>query len=156
MTDQERYVGEVLGSFGMEFVRGYAVGCGKKTFVVDFFVPKFKVVLECTCSDGVPSHAVGVLAQKCAYLNYKFRKIKAGDPALVCGVLAEAPKAHPSRIRGEIYDILDEADFIITSLEELHCFLRGWSLGLEASRRVGDTQPQKGPQSDCGAEAGQG
>jgi len=139
LTDQERDVLEVSESVGVVCRRGFPFEVGRKMFVVDLFFPGMCLALECTGSVAGGSGGLRFLVERCAYLNYKFKCIGRVKTEVLLGVLAEASEVSPYYVRAEIYDVLDKADFIFTSLEEFRCFLRGWKLGLEA---LGKTQAE--------------
>jgi len=118
---------ELVRGLGVEYEQNRLFEVAGRVFLVDFYLPGLEAVLECTFCQESGGKAVSELLKRCSYFDYKFRRIRGTGIELVFAVLAEAPLASPERVRAALSD-LENIDFVLTTLGELSCFLRGFLL----------------------------
>jgi hypothetical protein len=76
------------------------------------------VVIECTSCERKRGSAASELRRRSAYMDYRFRLLKAKLPKLVCGAFVEAPYESKEKIVA-LRPILGSADFLAASILEL-------------------------------------
>jgi len=126
-SPQEREVVELVRGLGLAYEQNRLFEVGGRAFLVDFYLPGLGAVLECTLCQESGGKALSELLKRCSYFDYKFRRIRGAGVELVCAVLAEAPLASPERVRAALTDF-ENIDFVLTTVGELSCFLRGFLL----------------------------
>lgn len=93
---------------------------------VDFLVfSGAGIVLECTCYTRSKGSAMSEARRRSAFMEYRFGLLKQAYPAMVCGALVEGPRENQETLRNMVATVLQHADFVAVSLEELEAALRG-------------------------------
>lgn len=57
--------------------------------------------------------------RRSAFMEYRFGLLKKAYPAMKLGALVEAPKEDQEFLKGTVTAVLQHADFVVISLEEL-------------------------------------
>ena len=95
---------------------------------VDFLVFRGAgVVLECTSCTRAKGSAMSEARRRAAFMKYRFGILKKAYPAIVCGALVEAPKEDQEVLKDTLETVLQNADFVAISLDELQSVLVEWS-----------------------------
>lgn len=77
------------------------------------------VVLECTFCNRKRGSALAELRRRSAFMDYRFGRLKETFPKLVCGAFIDAPHESQDRLSAQLAPILEDAEFLATSDEEL-------------------------------------
>ena len=127
LTGQEQSVREILVGKRLSFATHHVFELSPKVRMsVDFLVFRGAgVVLECTCCTRTKGSAMSEARRRAAFMEYRFGLLKKAYPAIVCGALVEAPKEDQERLKAVITEVLQHADIVTISLEELQGVLGG-------------------------------
>ena len=87
--------------------------------MVDFFLSDRRTVLECWKTTGRRGVALGWMERNAAFIDVKFRRLKAAYPGLRCVALAEAPYVESSTLARVIGELLVHADGMAFSIDDL-------------------------------------
>jgi hypothetical protein len=77
------------------------------------------VAIECTICGRRNGSALSELRRRSAYMNLRFGLLKATLPKLVCGGFVEAPYENQDKLATQLGLILEHADFLARSGQEL-------------------------------------
>ena len=88
-------------------------------YVSDFFIPASNVILECWRSTSRRGVALVWVERNAAYVDLKFRRIKEAYPGVRCVALVEVAQAEPSLVREYVEPVMEHADGVCCSVEEM-------------------------------------
>jgi len=94
-----------------------------KTLVVDSFIPHLNVLIECWMSESRRSAALTWLERNAAFVDLKFVKLKRLNSGFRCLGYVEAPQADPASLRLAVSPVMEHADFMAFSPEEVESIL---------------------------------
>jgi hypothetical protein len=151
LTEQEERVQDVLYQYGVTHLTHAVFPVAGRSYVVDFFLSDYRTILECWQSGSRRGIALTWMEKNAAYIDWKFKRIKKASPALNCVALAEVAQADPKKIREYVGPVMEHADEVCYSMEELGRVLR------ELIRRdTGDDVRSAGGGGAGGGRTGQG
>lgn len=119
LTEQESQVKDLLLEYGLGHLTHAVFPNAGRFIVVDFFVSDNRTVIECWRTAGKRGIAIGWMERNAAFIDVKFRRLKALNPGLRCVALAEAPNEEPHTLSRELRQILEHADIVAFSIEDL-------------------------------------
>lgn len=106
-----------------------------RSFLVDFLLPAYDVVIECTACNLAAHKTLSALLGRCLYLDFKARKIKKRRRDVVFCVLVEASGIDPSLLRDRIAEVFQNVDLVFVTMDELLSFICGLMVGSRATGR---------------------
>jgi acetone carboxylase gamma subunit len=124
LTEQEERVQEVLLQYRVAYLTHAVFPIGNRSYVVDFFLSDHRTVIECWSSASRRGIALCWIEKNAAYIDLKFRRIKAVYPDLCFVALAEVAHGKPSLVREYAAPALEHADVLCCSMEEFSAALR--------------------------------
>ncbi len=121
LTGQEQSVRDILVARRLSFETHHVFELSKKVRMsIDFLIfREAGVVLECTCCTRSKGSAMSEARRRSAFMEYRFGLLKKAYPAMKLGALVEAPKEDQEFLKGTVTAVLQHADFVVISLEEL-------------------------------------
>ncbi len=119
LTEQEEQVEGVLLQHGITHLTHAVFPVRNRMYVVDFFLSNQRTVLECWRSTSRRGVALVWIEKNAAYVNLKFKRIKAAYPETRSIAFVEVQHAKPSLVREYVVPVLEHADFVACSMEEL-------------------------------------
>jgi hypothetical protein len=119
MTGQEEQVDDILNQYAIEHHPHVVFPVEGRTYVVDYYLPAYSVVLECWRSDSRRGIALTWVERNAAYVDWKFRRIKGAYPNIRCFGLVEVPQADPGLVAKYVGVVMEHADFMAYSMDEL-------------------------------------
>ncbi len=125
MTGQEEIVEEVLIQYGQTHLTHVAFPVGVRSYVVDFYLPNSQTVIECWQSTSRRGIALTWVEKNACYIDWKFRRIKSVNPSVRCVALVEAGQAQPPLVREYVGPVMEHADVVCYSMEDLASVIRG-------------------------------
>jgi hypothetical protein len=124
LTEQEEKVRDILLQHGISHLTHAVFPVGNRFYVCDFFLSDRRLVLEVWKSTSRRGVALGWIERNAAYVDLKFRRIKGAYPEVRCVALVEVVQADPSLVREYAGPVLEHADAVCCSMEELAEVLR--------------------------------
>lgn len=125
LTEQEERVEGVLLQYGMTRLTHAAFPVNGRSYVVDFYLPNSSTVIECWQSSSRRGIALTWMEKNAAYVDWKFRRIKSVSPYVRCVALAEVAQAGVEKVREYVGPVMEHADVVCYTMEELASFVRG-------------------------------
>jgi len=119
LTEQERQVHDLLLEMGLTHLTHAVFPNGGRLIVCDFFLNDRSLVLECWRTNGRRGVALGWMERNAAFIDVKFKRLKATHPSVRCVALAEAPHVEFAVLTKVVGEILVHADGVAYSLDEL-------------------------------------
>jgi hypothetical protein len=126
MTGQELSVREILIARRLSFATHHVfeLSAGVR-MSIDFLVfSGAGLVLECTCCTRSKGSAMSEARRRSAFMEYRFGLLRQAYPAMKLGALVEAPRENQETLRRTVTGVLQHADFVVISLDELGTVLR--------------------------------
>jgi hypothetical protein len=68
------------------------------------------------------------MEKNAAYIDWKFRRIKSVSPSVRCVALAEVAQAGVEKVREYVGPVMEHADVVCYSMEELGKVVNGWGV----------------------------
>ncbi len=99
---------------------------GSRSIVVDFFLPKQNLVIECWRSVSRRGVALTWAESKAAYIDLKFRRLKVCYPGIKCFALVEVIQVDLASLHEVIGAVMVHADWMAFTMEELVTTVREW------------------------------
>ncbi len=127
LTEQEEQVQDILLQYSINFQSHVVFPVANRFYVVDFFLIGSRVALECWRSVSRRGVALTWVEKNAAYVDWKFRRIKGAYPEVKCVALVEVMQAEPELVRQYTGAVMEHADVLCCSMEELAEVLRGYS-----------------------------
>jgi hypothetical protein len=124
LTEQEEQVEDILLQYGIAHATHHVFPIDNRMYVVDFFISDRRTILEVWKSTSRRGIALGWIERNAAYVDLKFRRIKAAYPDVRAAALVEVVHAEPSVVREYAGPVLEHADAVCCSMEELAEVLR--------------------------------
>jgi hypothetical protein len=128
LTEQEEQVEQVeqvLLQYGIAHITHAVFPVGNRAYVADFYIPAQRVVLECWRSSSRKGVALVWMEKNAAYIDLKFRRIRGSYPDVRCLALAEVSRVDPALVREHVGPVLEHAERLCCSMEELSEAVRG-------------------------------
>ncbi len=119
LTEQEEQVRDVLLQYGIGHITHAVFPVSNRMYVVDFYLPSNRTVLECWRSVSRRGVALTWVEKNACYVDVKFRRIKGAYPDVKCVALVEVKQAEPSVVREYVSVVMEHADVLCCSMEEL-------------------------------------
>jgi len=126
LTEQEERVEEVLLQHGVTHLTHAVFPVGNRCYVTDFFLSDDRVVLECWRSTSRRGVALTWVEKNACYIDWKFRRIKQAYPDLKCIALVEVEHAKPDLVAVYVAPVMEHADSVCYSMNELASKVRGF------------------------------
>ncbi len=126
MTGQEERVEGVLLQYGITRLTHAAFPVNGRMYVCDFYLPGPSIVIECWQSTSRRGVALTWVEKNACYIDWKFRRIKGVSPTVRCVALVEVGQAEPSLVKEYVGPVMEHADAVCYSMEELAKVVRGW------------------------------
>jgi hypothetical protein len=124
MTGQEERVEQILLQYGVTHLTHVPFPVDGRLYVVDFFLPGSRTVIECWQSSSRRGIALTWMEKNAAYIDWKFRRIKGANPGVKCLALVEVPRADADAIREYVGPVMEHADDVCYSMEGLARVIR--------------------------------
>ena len=124
MTGQEERVEAVLLQYGVTHLTHVPFPVAGRQYVVDFYLPNSQTAIECWQSSSRRGIALTWMEKNAAYIDWKFRRIKGANPAVRCLALVEVAQADSNSVREYVGPVMEHADSVCYSLEELATVVR--------------------------------
>jgi hypothetical protein len=119
MTEQEEQIDDILNQYGINRRQHVVFPVDGRTYVVDFYLPDFSVVLECWKSNSRRGIALTWVERNAAYVDLKFRRIKVAYPAVKCFGLVEVPQADIGLVAKYVGVVMEHADGMAYTVDQL-------------------------------------
>lgn len=119
LTEQEGQVRDLLLELGLSHLTHAVFPNRGRMIVVDFFLADRTTVIECWKTGARRGVAVGWMERNAAFIDVKFRRLKALRPGIRCLALAEAPHVEPAPLARIMGEVLPHADRLVLSIEGL-------------------------------------
>lgn len=119
LTEQEGQVRDLLHEMGLTHLTHAVFPNGGRLIVVDFFLADRATVIECWRTGARRGVALGWMERNAAFIDVKFRRLKAARPGIHCVALAEAPYEEPVTLARVLREVLAHADGVAYSIDEL-------------------------------------
>lgn len=126
LTEQEENVQDILLQYGITRLTHAAFPIGGRLYVVDFYLPNDQAVIECRQSTSRRGVALTWVEKNACYIDWKFRRIRGSSPGVRCAALVEVAQAKPEQVREYVAPVLEHADAVCYSAEELAGVVRVW------------------------------
>ena len=110
LTEQEEQVGDILNQYAIEHHPHVVFPVEGRTYVVDYYLPSYRVVLELWKSNSRRGIALTWVERNAAYVDLKFRRIKGTYPEVRCFGLVEVPQADPGLVEKYVSGVMEHAD----------------------------------------------
>ncbi|MDV3292953.1 MAG: hypothetical protein LYZ70_01625 [Nitrososphaerales archaeon] len=124
LTEQEEHVEDVLLQHGITHLTHAVFPVRNRMYVVDFFLSNQRTILECWRSTSRRGVALVWIERNAAYVDLKFKRIRGAYPEIRCIALVEVVHAEPSLVREYAGPVMEHADRLCCSMEELAVVLR--------------------------------
>ncbi len=124
LTEQEEQVEDVLLQHGITHLTHAVFPVRNRTYVCDFFLSNQRTILECWRSSSRRGIALVWIERNAAYVDLKFKRIKGAYPETKSIAFVEVQRAEPSLVREYVAPVLEHADVVCCSMEELAEALR--------------------------------
>jgi len=121
---QEEQVKEVLDACGLVYRPHAVFAVGSRSLVVDFFLHKLEVVIECWISRSRRGVALSWVERNAAYVDLKFARLKQHCPRLKCLGFAQAPQVDLAILVDVVGSVMVHADAMAYTFDELALTLR--------------------------------
>ena len=125
MTEQEEQVEQILLQYGIAHLTHAVFPVGGRLYVTDFFLNDYRTVLECWRSTSRRGVALTWVEKNACYVDWKFRRIKQSNPDVKCTALVEVKHAEPELVAKYVGPVMEHADSMCYSMEELGKFVEG-------------------------------
>jgi len=126
MTEQEEQVDDILNQYAISHYSHVVFPVGGRNYVVDFYMPNHRIVLECWRSTSRRGIALTWVERNAAYVDWKFRRVKEAYADLRCVALVEVQQADPKLVQKYVKPVMEHADALSCSMEELARVVREW------------------------------
>lgn len=125
LTEQEGQVRDLLLELAVSHLTHAVFPNKDRLIVVDFFLSDRTTVLECWRTAARRGVALGWMERNAAFIDVKFRRLKALRPGIRCVALAEAPDVDLATLERVVGEILGHADKVVFSLDDLRAYVEG-------------------------------
>src|SRR5271157_1298609 len=95
MTEQEERVEDILLQHGITHLSHAVFPVSGRFYVVDFFLSNTRTIVECWRSTSRRGTALVWIERNAAYVDLKFKRIKAAYPGIRSIALVEVDQADP-------------------------------------------------------------
>ena len=119
LTEQENQVRHLLLDEGLAHLTHAVFPNHGRLLVVDFFLADRITVVECWKTVARSGVAIGWMERNAAFIDVKFRRLKALRPGIRCVALAEAPHADSGILARVMAEVMPSADRIALSVDAL-------------------------------------
>ncbi len=119
LTEQEEVVSDILLQHAVSFQAHAVFPVANRMYVVDFYLLHNRTVLECWRSTSRRGVALNWVERNACYVDMKFRRIKGAYPDVKCVALVEVEQADPGVVREYVSAVMEHADVLCCSMEEL-------------------------------------
>jgi hypothetical protein len=96
-----------------------------RTYVVDFYLPAYSIVLECWKSGSRRGIALTWVERNAAYVDLKFGRIKGAYPIVKCFGLVEVLQGDPGLVAKYVGVVMEHADAMAYGMDDFAGILRG-------------------------------
>lgn len=127
-TGQELAVKGVLDEFAISYKAREVISVGKRSLVLDYFLPCVKMAVECWMSESRRGVALSWLERNAAYVDLKFRRLKELDARIQCFALVQAPQVDSESIKEWVAPVMEHADFVEYTIEGLRSALSAYRI----------------------------
>jgi len=124
MTEQEEQVDDILNQYAIDHRQHVVFPVEGRTYVVDFYLTGTNSIIECWKSSSRRGIALTWIEKNAAYVDWKFRRIKGVYPNVKSIALVEVDQAEPSMVRKYAGAVLEHADSLCCSMDELAAVCR--------------------------------
>jgi hypothetical protein len=124
MTEQEEQVNDILNQYAIEHHPHVVFPVEGRTYVVDYYLPAYRVILELWKSTSRRGIALTWVERNAAYVDLKFRRIKGAYPEVRCFGLVEVPQADPTLVAKYVGVVMEHADGMAYTMQELGALVR--------------------------------
>ncbi len=126
MTEQEEQVDDILNQYAISHYSHVVFPVGGRTYVVDFYLPNQRIVLESWRSTSRRGVALTWVEKNAAYVDWKFRRVKEAYSDLRCVALVEVLQAKAELVKVYVGPVMEHADALSYSMDELARVVREW------------------------------
>lgn len=119
LTEQEKQVDDLLVEMGLTHLTHAVFPNRDRLIVVDFFICDRSTVIECWKTAARRGVAVGWMERNAAFIDVKFKRLKALRPGIRCVALAEAPQVETASLAKILGEVIPHADRLLLSVEDL-------------------------------------
>jgi hypothetical protein len=119
LTEQEGQVRDLLFELGLTHLTHAVFPNKGRLIIVDFFLTDRRTILECWKTVSRRGVALGWMERNAAFIDVKFRRLKAMHPDVRCVALAEAPHVDTATLARVLGEVLVHADGLAFSLDGL-------------------------------------
>ena len=131
LTEQEERVEDILLQYDVTHLTHPVFPVDGRSYVVDFFLTDYSTVLECWRSTSRHGIALTWMEKNACFVDWKFRRIKRNNPGVSCVAAVETPQADVEQLRRYVGPVMEHADKVCYSMEELAGVVRerrGWGV----------------------------
>ncbi|MDV3278262.1 MAG: hypothetical protein LYZ69_07335 [Nitrososphaerales archaeon] len=119
LTEQEEQVDDILLQYGVTHLTHAVFPVKNRMYVVDFFLSGSRTILECWRSINRRGVALTWVEKNAAYVDLKFKRIKAAYPDIRSIALVEVAQAKVDLVREYVEPVMEHADTLCCSMDEL-------------------------------------
>jgi len=118
LTEQEERVEDVLLQYGITHLTHAVFPVKNRMYVCDFYLPNSQTVVECWRSSSRRGIALVWIERNAAFIDLKFKRIKAAYPDVKTIALVEADQAKPELVKEYADPVLEHADTTCYTMED--------------------------------------
>jgi hypothetical protein len=119
LTEQEELVQNMLDRYGIPYASHKVFPVAQRLYVVDFHLPLQNLVIECWRVTGRRGSSLVWVEKNACYVDWKFERIKGTTPGLQCLAFVEVKGVGTQDIRAYVGPVLEHADAVCCSVEEM-------------------------------------
>ena len=119
LTEQEEQVKDILLQYGITHLTHAVFPVSERLYVVDFFLPDYRLIVECWKSTSRRGVALTWVERNAAYVDLKFRRIKGAYPGVKCLGLVEVSQADPDVVAKYVRAVMEHADSMAYTMTQL-------------------------------------
>ncbi len=124
---QEERVKDVLIGFRLQHEVHRVFPVGNRSLVVDFYLPRRNLILECWESVSRRGTALTWVERNAAYVDLKFKKLKEANPGIHCLGFIEAPQVDLESLHDIVGAVMQHADSMTYSMEEFAGVMKSYA-----------------------------
>jgi len=124
LTEQEESVKELLEGLRVQYQAHAVFPYLNRSMVVDFFVPRPNVVIECWRSESRRGSALMWVEKNAAYVDLKFARLKDGYHGIRCLRFVEALQVNLDSLKRIVGAVMVHADSMTYEFAELTKFIQ--------------------------------
>ncbi|MDV3244827.1 MAG: hypothetical protein LYZ66_06615 [Nitrososphaerales archaeon] len=123
LTEQEELVQDLLDRYGIQYAAHKVFPVAQRLYVVDFYLLLQNLIIECWRAAGRRGSSLVWVEKNACYVDWKFERIKGTQPNLECLAFVEVKGVGAESVRAYVGPVLEHADVVFCSREELAGYL---------------------------------